>query len=127
MAAEMLLKYHRERKGWSKSHLGYISGVSPSYIGRIETGERKPARSTVEKLISVLDMTWSVKQQVLLNYGHIMAVEPEFNTIDPTLIAVQHVLTCASLTREQREDFRLVVELIAERWLTGKPTPVKPK
>jgi transcriptional regulator with XRE-family HTH domain len=102
-----LLKYHRERKGWSKSHLGYISGVSPSYIGRIETGERKPARSTVEKLISVLDMTWSVKQQVLL--------------------AVQHVLTCASLTREQREDFRLVVELIAERWLTGKPTPVKPK
>jgi len=51
-----LIKHKREEKGYSLNKLQELTGISPSYINRIEKGERKaPSLKIIEKLADALD------------------------------------------------------------------------
>lgn len=54
----MRLKHFREKKGYSLYDAGKLAKVSPSYLHRIETGERKaPSYPILETLAGVLGTT----------------------------------------------------------------------
>lgn len=49
------IKYYREKKGLSLQQLYEISGISSSYINRIELGERlNPSLTVIQKIASAL-------------------------------------------------------------------------
>lgn len=51
-----LIKQYREEKGYSLKKMEELTGISPSYINRIEKGERKaPSFKIIEKLAMALD------------------------------------------------------------------------
>ncbi len=51
------VRYVRDAKGWSQMHLADLLGVTPTYIGRIESGERSPSLPTMAKLAKALSTT----------------------------------------------------------------------
>jgi transcriptional regulator with XRE-family HTH domain len=50
------LRHIREKKGLSQDKLADLAGVPQNTISRIERGERKPHRATLEKLAKVLNV-----------------------------------------------------------------------
>lgn len=55
-----LIKHLREEKSLSLAELGELTGISPSYINRIELGERKaPSYPIIEKLAKGLGVSTS--------------------------------------------------------------------
>jgi transcriptional regulator with XRE-family HTH domain len=50
------LRYIREKHELSQDRLAQLTGVPQNTISRIERGERKPHRATLEKLARVLDV-----------------------------------------------------------------------
>lgn len=56
------LKEHRNRRGLSQEELAKLSGISRDAIARLETTDRRPRSSTVDKLARAL----KVKPQDLL-------------------------------------------------------------
>lgn len=52
-----LVRYYREKKGYSLYYVSIITGISPSYINRLETGQRKnPGLAVIKKLVKALDI-----------------------------------------------------------------------
>ena len=47
-------KCQRAKKGWSQAELARRTGMHPSTISRIETGQMRPYPSQVKKIASVL-------------------------------------------------------------------------
>lgn len=55
-----LIKYLREQRGLSLQALGDMTGISPSYIHRIEHGERKaPTVKIIEQLADALNISFA--------------------------------------------------------------------
>jgi len=50
----MRLKTLRERRGMTQEQLAEKSGVSRTYLARLETGRQDPTLSTLEKLATAL-------------------------------------------------------------------------
>ena len=50
------LRYIREKKGLTQQELAKRAGVTQDSVSRIETGERDPRRSTLEKLALALEV-----------------------------------------------------------------------
>src|SRR5437763_889261 len=50
-----LLKYEREKRGWSQNKLGELIGADPTMISRWECGSRTPERIYQEKLCKVFN------------------------------------------------------------------------
>ena len=50
----MRLKTLRERRGMTQEQLAEKSGVSRTYLARLETGRQDPTLSTLEKLAKAL-------------------------------------------------------------------------
>src|SRR5829696_2135630 len=50
------LRYIREKKGLTQQELAKRAGVTQDSVSRIETGERNPRRSTLEKLARALEV-----------------------------------------------------------------------
>ena len=51
-----VLMEHRKKRGMSRSDLARLAGLSYPYISQLETGIRKPSRSTAAKLATVFGM-----------------------------------------------------------------------
>ena len=66
-----LIKRLRERAGIDKAQLSGLSGVSASFIGRLEAGQQKnPSPETLRRLSVALNVT---HQELLIAAGHIEA------------------------------------------------------
>src|SRR5579883_2293728 len=50
-----LLRYEREKRGWSQNRLAELIGADPTMISRWECGERKPSSFYQEKLCNLFD------------------------------------------------------------------------
>lgn len=51
------LREARKLKGWSQDDLSYHSGISPTGISRLESGEYDPLPKTFDKLLKALKLT----------------------------------------------------------------------
>jgi transcriptional regulator with XRE-family HTH domain len=112
-----LLRSFRERAGRSRNSLANEVGVDPSYLTRIEHGDREPPRQhIVEALARVLRLSLSERNRLLVGAGFAPLSVMQLGSWDDALQAVADVLNDATLSAEERDQFRSVVQMISARW-----------
>src|SRR5579875_575875 len=112
-----LLRYYRDRAGLSCNELARAVGVDPSYVSRLERGEREPPRRPiVERLAASLDLSLEDQDRLLVTAGYAPATVAVLGRWDSTLQEVADVLTDRRLAEREIESFRQIVLLLAERW-----------
>lgn len=113
----VLLRSFRERAGRSRNNLAHEVGVDPSYLTRIEHGDREPPRlHIVEALARALRLAIADRNRLLVAAGYAPLTVVQLGGWDDTLQAVAEVLTDIRLSPEERDQFRSVVEMISARW-----------
>lgn len=78
------LKQLREPRRISQSKLAERAGFDHSYVSRLESGARKPAREAVEQLADALEATLAERDQLLTSAGFA-------GTVDATALALMDV------------------------------------
>jgi transcriptional regulator with XRE-family HTH domain len=116
-----LLRSFRERVTRSRNNLAYEVGVDPSYLTRIEHGDREPPRQhIVEALARALRLTVPERNRLLVAAGYAPVSIVELGVWDDAFQAVADVLNDHQLSPEERDQYRSVVQLISSRWLAAK-------
>lgn len=112
-----LLRTFRERVGRSRNNLAQEVGVDPSYLTRIEHGDREPPRQhIVEALARALRLSLPDRNRLLVAGGYAPLSVVQLGSWDDALQAVADVLTDSHLSPEERNEFRSVVRSISARW-----------
>lgn len=112
-----LLRAFRERNGRSRNALAHEVGVDPSYLTRIEHGDREPPRQhIVEALTRALRLSVPERNRLLVAAGYAPLSVVQLGAWDDALQAVADVLNDIELSPEERNEFRSVVQLISARW-----------
>ena len=112
-----LLRYYRDRARLSCNELARAVGVDPSYVSRLERGEREPPRRPiVERLAASLQLELEDQDRLLVTAGYAPASVAVLGRWDSTLQEVADVLTDGRITEAELQSFRQVVHLVAERW-----------
>jgi transcriptional regulator with XRE-family HTH domain len=112
-----LLRMFRERAGRSGNALAREVEIDPSYLSRIEHGDREPPRpQVVAALAQALGLSVLDRNRLLLAAGHAPLSLVQLGHWDPALQAVVDVLTDIHLTSDDRDEFRTVVRAIAAHW-----------
>ena len=112
-----LLRRYRDRAGVSCNELARAVGVDPSYISRLERGEREPPRRrVVEALASALDLALDDQDRLLVSAGYAPATVAVLGRWDSTLQVVADVLVDSRIPSDELDNFREVIRLVAQRW-----------
>ena len=112
-----LLRSFRERVTRSRNNLAYEVGVDPSYLTRIEHGDREPPRQhIVEALARALRLTVPERNRLLVAAGYAPVSIVELGAWDDAFQAVADVLNDRQLSQEERDQYRVVVQQISTRW-----------
>lgn len=112
-----LLRSYREAAVRSRNNLAHEVGVDPSYLTRIEHGDREPPRQhIVEALARALRLSLPDRNRLLVAAGYAPLSVVQLGSWDDALQAVADVLNDISLSQEERNEFRSVVRLISARW-----------
>jgi transcriptional regulator with XRE-family HTH domain len=115
-----LLRSYRERAGRSRNALAHEVGVDPSYLTRIEHGDREPPRQhIIEALARALRLSIPERNRLLVSAGYAPLSIMQLGAWDDALQAVTDVLNDIHLSAEERDEFRSVVRLISARWRGG--------
>ncbi len=117
-----LLRSFRERANRSRNNLAHEVGVDPSYLTRIEHGDREPPRQhIVEAIARALRLNVADRNRLLVAAGYAPLSVVQLGTWDDTLQAVADVLNDSKLSAEERQQFKDVVQMISARWRGGRP------
>jgi transcriptional regulator with XRE-family HTH domain len=117
-----LLRSYRERSNRSRNNLAHEVGVDPSYLTRIEHGDREPPRQhIVEAVARALRLSIADRNRLLVAAGYAPLSVVQLGTWDDALQAVADVLNDSRLSAEERQQFKDVVQLISARWRGGRP------
>ena len=54
-----MIRGHRKRAGLSIEGLALSAGISTNYLGDVERGKKKPSLDTIEKLLTVMNISLS--------------------------------------------------------------------
>ena len=112
-----LLRHYRDRADLSCNELARAVAVDPSYISRLERGEREPPRRpVVERLAGALQLELEDQDRLLVSAGYAPATVAVLGRWDSALQAVADVLTDRRLSTSDLDSFRQVIQLLAERW-----------
>ena len=112
-----LLRRFRERDGRSGHALARAVDVDPSYIWRIESGDREPPRANVVFAFGrALGLSLYDLNCLLLTAGYAPASLQQLGGWDEALQDVVDVLTDTRLTAAARDEFRSVLHLVAANW-----------
>lgn len=111
-----VLRELRERAKLSQSALARGAGLDPSFVNRLESGQRGADRSVVEALARALELSGPDADRLLAAGGHLPAIFARVGLDDPTLQLVARVLGDEELAPSDRAEFRQVVEAIGRRW-----------
>jgi len=144
-----LLKRKRKASGLSQSALAKAAGISPSYLNRIEKGDRNPPPAdTILRIASALRLSPAETDQLLVAAGYAPRRSPLPSSglqpgISPEVSALIHEVTTAilrvvedpSLAPAQREDVIRILRtldlpaMIARvgAAIPGAPTEPQPK
>jgi transcriptional regulator with XRE-family HTH domain len=107
----------RHRAGFSRLALANHAGVNPSYLTRIELGEREPPRIHIlEALARLLRLTNEEWDELYTVAGHRAPSIERMGGWHPVLSAITNVMNDEALSMKNREDFALTVETMARHW-----------
>lgn len=111
-----LLRAYREQAGLSQSALARRASLDPSFVNRLESGQRSAERSVAEKLVAALHLEAADADRLLAAGGHLPALFARVGLQDPTLQLVAQILADERLSPVDRDEFRQVVRMIGQRW-----------
>jgi transcriptional regulator with XRE-family HTH domain len=121
-----LLRAYRERMGLSCNEVARAVGCDPSYVSRLERGEREPPRRrVVEALGLVLQLGIDEQDALLVSAGYAPATVALLGRWDPTLQAVAAVLTDGAVPDHDIERFRTVITTLATEWRARHVVPLR--
>jgi transcriptional regulator with XRE-family HTH domain len=113
----LLLRLFRERTTRTRSDLARTAHCDPSYLTRIELGDRNPpSRRMVEALATELYLTPFERNRFMTAAGYVPQAIAQLGSWDRTLQAVADVLADRILTEAERDEFGQVVRVIARRY-----------
>jgi transcriptional regulator with XRE-family HTH domain len=119
-----LLQAFRRRAGLSQGTLAKLAGIDPSYVNRLERGEREPPkREIVEALIFALQLSPQDADRLLVAAGHLPRALQRLGPLDPTVMLVADILADERIPAEERRQFRQQIALAALRWRPQTPLP----
>lgn len=117
-----LLRSFRERAVRSRNALAHEVGVDPSYLTRIEHGDREPPRQhIVEALARALRLSIPERNRLLVAAGYAPMSVVQFGSWDDSLQSVADVLNDMHLSPDERNEFRGVIRSICNRWTKQGP------
>jgi transcriptional regulator with XRE-family HTH domain len=113
----IMLKHYRKLKNLSLKQLEEISGVSASYVNRLERGERKsPSITKILQLAEALEIPNSVLVATIIQ-------EPRTHdkiALSELLIKHEYLLNGKQLSKEAKESLLKIVEHLAQcQWSPG--------
>lgn len=112
-----LLQQLRQRARQSGNALAKAAGIDPSYLSRIERGERDPPRrELIQSLIQELRLPPADADALLVAGGHLPEAIRRLDALDPTLLLVADILADATIPAGEREELRQIIGLIGRRW-----------
>src|SRR5438309_4968348 len=98
-----LLRSFRERASRSRNNLAHEVGVDPSYLTRIEHGDREPPRQhIVVALARALHLSVLERNRLLVAAGYAPLVVGDIGHWDDALQSVADTLNDPLLTSEER-------------------------
>jgi len=107
----IMLKHYRKMKNLSLKQLEEISGVSASYVNRLERGERKsPSITKILQLAEALEIPNSVLVATIIQ-------EPRKNEkvdLSELLIKHEYLLKGGTLSRDAKERLLKIIEHITQ-------------
>jgi transcriptional regulator with XRE-family HTH domain len=122
------LQAARQRAGISQNQLARQVGIDPSYLNRIERGEREPPRrDVVEALTDALALAPADADDLLISAGHLTRALARLGPLDPTIRLVAECLADPDVPAEDRAALRECLALIVPRFrhargVQGRPT-----
>lgn len=128
-----LLRGFREDAGRSRNNLAHAVGVDPSYLTRIEHGDRDaPGKHIVHAIIRELHLKPLDASRLLVAAGYLPTVVERAGSWDPTMQAVAEVLSDPELSDEDLQRFRGVVDAISAQWrrrnaIGPRPRAIRPR
>lgn len=118
-----LLHCYRTRAQRSCNDLARAVGVDPSYVSRLERGEREPPRRpVVERIAQSLAVNQEELDGLLVSAGYTPTALAQLGGWHRTLQLVATVLTDSRLPADDLEQFERIVEGIAARWQPLEPS-----
>jgi transcriptional regulator with XRE-family HTH domain len=109
-----MLRYLREKQGYSLKDLENITGISPSYINRLERGARAcPSYPIIEKLAKALNADIAE----LLEIAEISMNNSDVKFLGEIILSCDCRLTDEIATKEQKEKLVAIIdEIIYCQW-----------
>ena len=111
------LQAARQRAGVSQNQLARQVGIHPSYLNRIEHGEREaPTREVVEALADALALGSAEADDLLISAGHLPRALARLGPRDPTIRLVAEFLADPDVPAAERAALREALALIVPRF-----------
>lgn len=118
-----VLRRLREQAGLSGHALARRVSVDPSYVNRLERGQREaPRESMVAAIAAALALDAAAADRLFLGAGYLPPSLAALGTDDGTLLELARVLTSAEVPPEARDDLRQVLALLLRHWQALRAT-----
>ena len=112
-----MLKHQRQGAGLSQTALARLVEVHPSYISRLEKGDRSPAnREFIEKLATALGAGLHEKNEILLAAGFAPVMLADLRRENPTLQLLADILEDDAVPAEEKDLIAEHIRQINRRW-----------
>ncbi|HZS89331.1 MAG TPA: helix-turn-helix transcriptional regulator [Chloroflexota bacterium] len=123
-----LLRAYRLGANLSQNALAKRVGVNPAYVNRLESGERRPSqRHYVLNLAQALGLDEAATNSLLEAGGHLPMGYERVNARDETVRMVADLLADDSLSDDERDEFRTVVQALCRHWRPASHRPEPPQ
>jgi transcriptional regulator with XRE-family HTH domain len=110
-----LLRSLRERQGVSQSKLAERAEFDHSYVSRLESGARMPAREAVDRLGEALNLEQQQLDSLLAAAGFLPRDVSSLLSSEPVIGEVLDLLQDEAVPTEYRENMREVLRLLARQ------------
>ena len=112
-----LLQGFRHQAGLTGTAAARAAGIDPSYLNRMERGEREPpGRELTLALARALALPAPDRDALLVAAGHFPEAIHRLGALDSTLLLVASLLADGRIPVAEQQEFRQIVQLVARRW-----------
>lgn len=110
-----MLRSLRERQGVSQSKLAERAEFDHSYVSRLESGARMPAREAVDRLGEALNLEQQQLDSLLAAAGFLPRDVSSLLSSEPVIGEVLDLLQDEAVPSEYRDNMREVLRLLARQ------------
>ena len=118
------LRNYREKAGISQSELARLAGIAPSYVSRVEAGERTPPRRNVVIAIAkALKLSYAERNELLLAASYAPTNIGSIAKTHPTMQLLADVLEDGRVPAGEKDLIAQQLKLILKRYRDAKEGP----